>query len=237
MRTLPAAASLVLVASLGAQPTPAKTSFTGDVGVISASGNTQLRTLSVGDKIVHSNGRWVLSQLGAYIYGETNSASTANQLRFSGRSDYLFHPRVSAFANAAFERNTFAGFTRRTDESGGLSWKAIVAPWDSLSVDGGGVLTQQQNVDGTNRSFPAGRVAGQYKHAFSKASYFLQLAEYIPDLESTGEYRLNTESSIVAPVSSHAGIKVGYVVRYNSAPPVGFGTTDRVLTSGIQVTW
>jgi putative salt-induced outer membrane protein len=235
-----AASAFVLVAAavaLRAQTPAAKTSFTGDVGIISASGNTQLRTLSVGDKIAHTNGRWILSQLGAYIYGETGDVSSANQLRLAARSDYLFHPRVSVFTSAAFERNTFAGFDRRTDENLGLSWKALMATWDSLNVDLGGVMTQQSNVDGTSRSFPAGRLAGAYKHAFSKASYFQQLAEYMPDLESTGEYRVNSESSIVAPLSSHAGVKVGYVVRYNSLPPLGFGSTDRVLTSGIQVSF
>ena len=118
-----------------------------------------------------------------------------------------------------------------------MSWKALLLPWDTLSVDGGGVLTQQQNVDGTSKDFPAGRLAAALKHAFSKSSYFLQLAEYIPDLQSTGEYRFNSESSVVAPLSSHVGIKVGYVIRYNSAPPTGFGPTDRVLTSGIQVSF
>jgi putative salt-induced outer membrane protein len=141
------------------------------------------------------------------------------------------------FAGASFERNTFAGFRRRTDEIAGLSWKALAAAWDTLSVDAGGVLTQESDVDGTDESFPSARVAGNYKHAFTKAAYFQQLAEYLPNLESTGEYRVNTESSVVAPLSSHAGIKVGYVVRFDSDPPVGFGTTDRVLTTGVQVSF
>jgi putative salt-induced outer membrane protein len=214
-----------------------KTSFSGDLGVIDASGNTRLRTISVGDKLAHTRGAWVLTQLGAYVYGETSDSATANQLRASGRADYLFRPTVSVFTGASYERNVFAGFTRRTDEIAGLSWKALGAVRDTLSVDGGGVLTQEADVDGTSRNFPAGRLAGNFKHAFTKASYFQQLAEYLPDLQSTGEYRLNTESAIVAPLSSHAGIKIGYAVRYNSAPPTGFGTSDRVLTTGIQVSF
>jgi len=217
--------------------TPSKTSFTADLGAISASGNTRLRTLSVGDKITHTNGKWVLSQLAAYVYGQTNGFASANQLRVAARSDYSLHPRLSVFSSAAYERNRFAGFIRRTDENLGLSWKALQMTWDTLAVDGGGVLTQQSNVDGTSKNFPAGRLAGAFKHAFSKTAYFLELAEYIPDLQSTGEYRVNSESALVAPLSSHMGIKVGYVIRYNSSPPPSFLTTDRVLTSGIQVSF
>jgi len=59
-----------------------------------------------------------------------------------------------------------------------------------------------------------GFTVGAFKHAFTKAAYFQQLAEYIPGFKTPSEYRLNTESSIVAPLSSHAGIKIGYVVRF-----------------------
>jgi putative salt-induced outer membrane protein len=220
-----------------AQASAAKTSATADLGMVLASGNTRLRTINVGDKVVHTNGRWALTQLAAYVYGETNNIASANQLRGSLRGDYSIENRLAAFFGASYERNRFAGFTRRTDEILGLSWKALTAPWDSLAIDAGGVLTQEADVDGTSKNFPAARLAGNYKHAFSKASYFQQLAEYLPNLKTHGEYRVNTESAIIAPLSSHTGIKVGYVVRYNSTPPANFGTTDRILTTGVQISY
>src|SRR5204862_2614068 len=124
----------------------------------------------------------------------------------------VLHPGLAVFAGASFERNTFAGFDSRTDEVAGLSWKALAEPTDSLSVDVGGVLTQESDVDGTHKNFPAARLAGAYKHAFTKRSYFQQLAEYIPSLQTGGGYRVNTESAIVAPLSAHVGIKVGFAV-------------------------
>jgi putative salt-induced outer membrane protein len=220
----------------GAAPAPA-TSLVADVGLVSASGNTQLRTLNVGDKLVHTAGRFVVSQLAAYVYGETQHFVSANQLRAALRGDYAFAPRLALFAAGSYERNRFAGFTRRTDEMLGLSWKALQLPMDSLAIDGGGVLTQETFVDDSDESFPAARLAGAYKHAFTKASYFVQLAEYLPNLESTGEYRVNTESDLIAPLSVHTGVKLGYVVRYDSAPALGFGTTDRILTAGIQISY
>jgi putative salt-induced outer membrane protein len=226
-----------LSASVTAQATPAKTTFTGDFGFVSATGNTQLSTLSIGDKVVRTDGRLVLSQLAAYVHGETKGVESANQLRIAGRSDFALHPRVSMFAGVNFDRNPFAGFKRRTDEIAGLAWKAIVAPRDSMTIDGGGVLTQESDVDGTSKSYPSARAAGAYKHAFTKSSYFAQLAEYIPNLKTSGAYRVNSESAIVAPLSAHIGIKAAYQVRYDNKPPVTFGTTDRVLTTGIQISY
>lgn len=221
----------------GAQAAAAKTSFTGDFGFVSASGNTRLSTLSLGDKVVRTDGRWVFSQLAGFVHGETNGTESANQLRVAGRADFAFHPRLGAFGGVSFERNTFAGFKRRVDEIAGVRWKAIVAPNDSLSVDGGGVLTQESDVDGTSTHYPSGRLAGAYKHTFTKSSYFAQLAEYIPNLQTSGAHRVNTESALVAPLSAHVGIKAAYVVRYDSRPPTSFGTTDRVVTTGIQVSY
>lgn len=222
---------------LGAQAAAPKTSFSGDIGFVSASGNTRLTTLNVGDKLVRTDDRWTLSELGAYVYGETKGVATANQLRFAGRADYALHPRIAVFAGASFERNKFAGFDSRADEVAGLSWKALTEPTDSLSLDAGGVLTQESDVDGTHKSFPSARLAAAYKHGFTKASYFQQLAEYLPNLQTSGAYRVNTESAIVAPISSHVGIKAGYVIRYDSKPPTNFGTTDRLLTTGVQISY
>lgn len=171
------------------------------------------------------------------MYGETNAKESANQLRVAGRADFAFRPRLGLFGGVAFERNSYAGFDSRVDEIAGAKWKAILAPNDSMNVDAGGMHTQQSNVDGTNQSYPSARFAAAYKHLFSKAAYSQQLAEYVPNLQTSGAYRVNTESAIVAPISAHAGIKLNYAVRYDSRPPVKFGTTDRVLTMGVQLSY
>ena len=224
-------------ALLGAQDAKPTTSFTGDLGYVGASGNTKLTTLSIGDKIVHTDGRWTLTQVAAYVYGKTNGTESANQLVVSGRADFALQPRLGLFAGVSYERNPYAGFTKRTGELAGVRWKAVVAAQDSLSIDAGGVLTQETDVGGATQDYPSARAAANYKHVFSKLAYFQQLAEYLPDLQSNGGYRVNTESSLVAPVSTHIGIKMSYAIRYNSQPPVNFGTTDRVLTAGIQVSY
>jgi putative salt-induced outer membrane protein len=237
-RLITSVAAVTLCAAItAAQDTKPKTTFTGDLGYVSASGNTNLTTLSLGEKLTHSDGRWTLTENSVYVYGETNNTESANQLRVGGRADFDFRPRLGVFAALSDERNTFAGFNSRIDESVGLVWKAVVAPRDSLGLDVGGVVTQQANVDGSRQNYPSARVAANYRHIFTKTAYFQQLAEYIEDLQTSGAYRVDTESALVAPISAHIGIKVSYGIRFNSRPPATFGTTDRVLTTGVQVTF
>ncbi len=231
------AALLAFASVAGAQTAKPTTSFTGDLGYVNASGNTKLSTLNVGDKIVHTDGQWTLTQTAAYVYGETNATESANQFLIAGRADWAFQPRLGLFAGVSYERNPFAGFDSRVNEMLGFQWKAVVEASDSLSIDAGGVETQQSNVDGTSEDYTSARLAANYKHSFSKAAYFQQLAEYLPDLQMSGAYRVNTQSSVVAPISAHVGIKVSYAIQYNSNPPAKFGTTDRLLTTGAQVTF
>jgi len=213
------------------------TSFTGDLGYVSATGNTNVTTLTVGDKIVRTDGRWMFTQLGTYVNGETDNKESANQLLLSARADFALEPRISVFVGGTFERNTFAGFNSRTDEIAGLSWRAIVAPRDSARLDLGGVATQEADIDSVKQSYPSARAALSYKHQFSKLAYFHQFLEYIPNLKTSGAYRFNTESSLVAPISAHIGIKLSYAIRFDSRPQPTFGTTDRLLTTGVQISY
>ncbi len=224
-------------AAIDTTKTKPVTSFTGDLGFVSASGNTNITTLTVGDKIVHTNGRWMFSQVGTYVSGETDNKQTANQLLLGARADFALNSRLSVFVGASYERNTFAGFDSRTDEIAGIAWQAVVAAKDSARIDIGGVATQESDVDSTKQSFPAARAALSYKHQFTKLAYFHQFVEYIPNLQTSGSYRFNTESALVAPLSTHIGIKLAYAIRFDSRPQPTFGTTDRLLTTGIQISY
>ena len=76
-----------------------------------------------------------------------------------------------------------------------------------------------------------------YKHNFSELAYVQQTGEYLPNLSDSEAYLVNTETSLVAPLSKKLGLKFGYVIRYNSAPPTRNGTqlktTDTFFSSGL----
>ena len=211
--------------------------FSADFGFVSAAGNTRLTTVNFGQKVSVKARSWSITQLGAYIYGKTNGASSANQLRASLRGDKLFLGRVGMFVGSSYERNRFAGFTRHTDQIAGISALVLSMVRDTLRVDGGGVYTNISRVDGTSRNFPAARAGMAYKHSVGGASSFTQVAEYVPNLQGTDQYRLKGESALTARMTKHVGIKLSYVVRYDSRPAAGFGKSDRILTTGLQVTY
>ena len=54
---------------------------------------------------------------------------------------------------------------------------------------------------------------------------------------------MNREAAVVAPLSSHVGMKVSHVTRFANKPPLNatgtapLAKTDRILSAGIQVTY
>jgi putative salt-induced outer membrane protein len=208
-----------------------------DFGFVSATGNTDVTTITVGQKVAAMRGLWTLSQTLAHVSGKTKGEESANQVRLGGRVERKLGTWFGGFAGVQFERNAFAGFDSRLEELMGLQWKVVDDSSNVLQIDGGAVFTQQENTDGTSDTSPSARGAMLYRHNFRPTTYFTQGVEYVPNLEESGAYRLNTETALVAPLSARLGIKVSYVVRYNSRPPTSFGTTDRVFTSGLQLTF
>jgi putative salt-induced outer membrane protein len=232
------AALALLAAPLAAQDAPAVvTKVTADLGYVQASGNSRVTTMNVGEKLTQQRGRLTIAQTFAFVYGKTRDSVSTNNLRTGLRGDYRIDRLFALFVGVTYDRNRFAGIERRWEEALGMQARLIGTASDTLRVEGGGTVTQQVGVDGTQRNFPSVRAAASWRHAFSRTSYFQQQLEYIPNLRETVDWRVNSESSVVAPVSQRIGVKLSYVIRYDNLPQPGFTETDKLFTTGIQITF
>jgi putative salt-induced outer membrane protein YdiY len=213
------------------------TKFTADFGYVQTSGNTDVTTMNAGERLSWASGRFTVSQGFALVYGQQRDSVTTNNLRASLRTDYKIDKVFAFFIGAAFDRDKFAGIEKRFEEIIGVQAIALATASDTIRFEGGGSMTQQIPVAGLQQNFPSARGAGSWRHRFSAASYFQQNLEVIPNLQDTEDWRVNTEFSVVAPLSAMIGVKVSYVVRYDNLPQPGFATTDRLFTTGVQLTF
>ena len=240
-----AVALLVLsAASLGAQTAPDKPkTLEGSLalGFSQTSGNANATTTNITNKLKYTMKGWSVSQDLVFFYGEADNRVNANFWNGGLRAERRLTPRLGMYIVTRFDRNVLQGIARRFEEGFGLDYKVIDAKVDKLNVSLGGSAFQQTLTPGSTSSFsgsfPAARAAGDFKHIFGEHSFFQQTAEYLPNVRDTKSYLLNSESAVVAPLMKTLGIKVGYVVRFNSAPPVRNGValkkTDTYLSSGI----
>jgi putative salt-induced outer membrane protein len=110
-------------------------------------------------------------------------------------------------------------------------------PRHRLTTELGSQFVQQKNLAGGSDNFLAGRVAELYRYTIKTNTYFEERLEYLPNFETSDDYRVNGEASVVAPLSRHLGLKLGYIVRFDNLPGPNVKTTDRFFTSGLQVSF
>ena len=236
-RLFPVLVALSLAGPAAAQGAPAArvTKLTFDLGYVNVSGNTSVTTFNVGERLVHTAGRWTYTQTATALFGQTDGSTTAEAYEAGVRGDYKLGKRLSAFGLGTWFRNAFAGVARRFSEGVGLSLRAIQAPHDSLNVEGSLSFNQERSVAGVSNSFAASRAALVYKHAFGTAAVFTQNLELISNLENSDDQRVNSETALAAPISKQVAFKAAYVIRYDHQPEPGFQDTDRIITTGIQI--
>ena len=212
--------------------------FTGDAALVSATGNSDLKSLNLGDKLVFTRAGWKFTQTFSLTYARSQDSVTANILRGSVRADRSVSARVGLFLLTDLERNTFAGIRSRVAPSFGLTALAVATTRDTLRFEVGGGFTFQSAVPpDTNRRFPAGRLGAVFHHQLSGKSAFDQVLEYLPNFSVGRDERINSETSITAPITTGIALKASYVIHYEGLPEPGFKTTDRILTTGVQVTF
>jgi putative salt-induced outer membrane protein len=239
------ALSVFSVLPLAAQDKPKEkpVKVVADLGYVTASGNSEFSTLNLGEKLTWKpeGSKLSMDQSAKYVYGKTDGEESANQLGATARVNYAISDRVAAFGGVEFDRDPFGGIDKRFSEPIGLSWLALDAAKNKITLEGGAngvqvTYTELQDGGEFDQQYFSARVAATYKWLFSEKGYFQLFGEYLPALEEGIGYRANTEAAVIAPIAGIVALKVSYLMRYNSQPPTGFEKTDRTFTTGIQIT-
>ena len=236
-----AIASLMFASAAAAQGTKPDTTkhlkVTAGVAYLNASGNTDVTSLAMDERLEWKRPRFLWAQFVKVINSSTNGEQSADLLAAGLRGDWKPHGRLSVYALTNYDRNRFANIGRRFEEGAGLGYLLIDRPMHRLTTELGSQFVQQWNLDDVSDSFLSGRAAEVYRYTFRANSYFEERLEYLPNLEATEDYRMNAEASLVAPLSRHLALKLGYVLRFDNLPEPGVEKTDRFLTSGLQITF
>jgi putative salt-induced outer membrane protein len=210
---------------------------TASLGFLDASGNTDVTTINVGEALEWKRPKFLWTQNLEIVNGTTDGEETANLLATRVRGDWTPQGRLAVYTFVSFDRNRFAGISRRFEEGAGLAYTLVEQPRHLLTTELGSQFVQQRSTDGLTEDFLAGRGAALYRFTFRENSYFEAKGEYLPNFETREDYRLNTDLSLVAPLSRNLGIKLGYLVRFDNLPQPGAEKTDRFFTSGLQLAY
>jgi putative salt-induced outer membrane protein YdiY len=230
--------ALLIPALLTAQDSTKKLVFHGDLGYVATSGNTQVSTFNVADEL-----DWLTSpvnkvvQTFSLVYGQNQNVVQTNIWNVGARDDYSFTKQIALYGLGGFSRNTFAGVNYDFQEGVGLAISPVMPKSQHLELDAGFSYIEQKLLPDSMDTHPSARGAITYKYSFSKNTYVQEFVEGLPDLKQEKDFRINSQTDLVAPLSRHFAIKLGYAIHYANLPPPGFRTTDRLFTSDLQVTF
>jgi putative salt-induced outer membrane protein YdiY len=235
-------ASLVASATtLGAQApadTVHKVSGSGNFGFVNAAGNTDVTTLNAGEELSYAPTKYFhVTQTAAIVYGKTDGVESASLWQASARADQDLGNRWGTYVLVDFDRNTFASIDRRFQEGVGLLYHPIRTATDTLATELGVGLVEQRSTADSNSTQPIGRAAGIYRHSFAPKAYGEESLEILPDLQHAREVRVNSATSLVAPLFWNLALKASYVVNFDNDPEPGRRKTDRFLTTGVQLSF
>jgi len=216
-------------------PKPPLTKTQIDLGFVSTSGNSSVRTLNVGEQLSVMPAPWKFTQVFSIVNGYTSGVETVNTLTAGLRADYAVGPRFRLYGLGNFTRNRFAGIARRFEEALGLAYGALTGPVSILDVEAGAGRNQQIGPMGGVQQFWVGRLALHYRLNFTSRAYFDQKVEDLADMQNPKNMLVNTESAVVAPISNNVGLKLGYIVHFANQPQPGFKKADTILSAGLQL--
>jgi putative salt-induced outer membrane protein len=231
---------LPLVLTLAAAaPAHAELTGKGEAGLVIASGNTETETANVKLALAHERDKWK-NQVGlAGLYASDVEGTTAQRWEAFGQSDYNFSPKTFWFGAARYEDDRFSGFEYQATISTGLGRKfvdtdrtkfvgtagvgyKVFETRDAFDPDTGVLL--EEGARGEDVVF---RGTLDFEHKLTETTSLLD--KFIVEAGADNTFYQN-DLSVQVTVTKVLALAVGYSVRHNTDPPIGFEKTDTLTT-------
>ena len=233
------AAATLFAAALAASPAHADWTGKGEAGLVIATGNTETETANAKLQFANEIGKWKHQFGGAALYASSDDeGTTAQRWEAFEQSDYNFSPRNFWFGAARYEDDEFSGFVYQAIISIGIGRKFIDTDvikftgtagvgYKSFETrdafDDAGVLLEPGDTD----SEVVFRGTLDYDHQLTATTSVLD--KFVVEAGSNNTF-LQNDLALQVKMTDVLALAVGYSVRHNTDPPIGFEKTDTLTT-------
>jgi putative salt-induced outer membrane protein len=224
-----------------------------NVGFSVARGNSETENLALSFNAVHAsaNDKWTLYATSIDTTNNLATPSTVANLETGGlRYDHNLNARAFVFGSADYMANALQFLDLRSIYSGGFGAHVIKNANTTLDVFGGLAYTHETYSNGapipgtpffvsygmTSR-FVALTMGDQLTTQLGKSTVLTQSANFLPDLQQTGQYQALVNIGTVTKLNKVLGWQNQFNDIYVSNPPIGTKTNDVVFTTGLNLTF
>jgi putative salt-induced outer membrane protein len=239
MRKSILAAAALPVTLFGMSVAHADWSGKGEAGLVIASGNTDTKTANAKLQLANEIDKWKHQFGAAALYASSEpEGTTAQRWEALEQTDYNFSPRTFWFGAVRYEDDEFSGFEYQAIASTGIGRKFIDTDVTKFTgaagvgykffetrdaFDDAGVLIEPGDTD----SEVVFRGTLDYDHKFTATTSLLD--EFVVEAGADNTF-LQNDLSLQVKMTDVLALAVGYSVRHNTDPPVGFEKTDTLTT-------
>lgn len=197
-----------------------------ELSVVSTNGNSKTTTTSGKNTFGYNWDKTSLELIGGGLGSKSKGETTAEKYFASEKVARKITEKNYVFEKFAWDKDRFSGIRNRYDSGVGLGRHLIESAKNDLVAELGGGYVVEERVNARTNSFTSGRAYSKYVHTISDTSKFSQDAEYLHNFDDPDDFRVNTETALIAALSAHFSLKVSYTWKYVGVPPVGFGHSD-----------
>ncbi len=183
---------------------------------------------------------WVKALLeaqGSTLGSSDRNTVTAEEYNASEKVGWKFTERDYLLQKEAWQKNRFAGIRTHVESTAGYGRKLMNGQIHKLTMEIGSGYVNENRTDGSTNDYATGRAFGQYVLTLSSTAHFTQDVEYLPKWKDVSDYRLMTETALVASVMNHLSLKISYEWKRVNRPPVGFGRDDTMTSAALVMNY
>ena len=241
--------SSIVIVALAALAPAAQAQWSGkaELGILSATGNTESTAANAKLDLVHEGPEWKNTFGFAALYSKGAEFSTAERYEAGYQLDNKITDRLSWFAALRGEEDRFSAFAYQATVSAGLSYQFIDNPTTKLSGSVGAGYRRSQpqeliksdagevldRIKGDADNEPVATLSSAYEHSFTETTKLTNkfLAE-----SGSDNTAVQDDIALSVNMTQSFALAVGFGVRYNSNPPPLAESTDTLTTVNLVYT-
>lgn len=220
----------VLVILCGLTPFAASAEWKGEgeLGWVSARGNSDTDTFNSKGVLTFTRGLWENESTASFVHSSDDGDTTKNRLLVGNRTLYSLTERDYLFGALRYDRDRFSNFRYQATASVGYGRRLIMTErHDLLAEVGPGARRTKVRDTGETETDPILRGLTRYAWQISETAKFTNSL-----LVETG--RENTfaenETALSVALNSHLALRVGFAVRHNTEVEPEREKTDTLTT-------
>lgn len=231
----------LLMASAHAGIAAADWTGSGQLGIVSAHGNTSNQSANAKIDAKGEYERWKHLFGFNMLYGENDDVTSANRWDVQGESDYKLTDKLFWFAGLRYEDDKFGAFSYQATVNSGLGYQFIDDDRTKLSVQVGAgykrsrpqTLVKDDNnevierIDGDDAGRGVVTGGASFEHALTANTKILN--KFLVEAASDNTF-LQNNLSLQVSMSDRLALSVGYELRENTSPPADQHRLDSLTT-------